>query len=178
MSEPELQFVKKFMEEHLKKGFIKASSAPCLLPIMLTVKPGGGVWFCMDYRRLNKLIVKDTYLISLIKETLAQLKNAKVFTKIDIRQAFHKLQMAADSENYTTFSCRFGAFKWKVLSFALTGGQHPGSILLMTCYGNILIDFARLTWTIYWSTVVIWRSTRSTCSWYWLNFVNLAYKQT
>ena len=74
MSEPKLQFVKKFMEEHLKKGFIKASSAPCLSPIMLAMKPGGSVRFCMDYKKLNKLTVKDAYLIPLIKETLAQLK--------------------------------------------------------------------------------------------------------
>ena len=45
MSEPKLQFVKKFMEEHLKKEFIKASSAPCSSPIMLAVKPGGNAWF-------------------------------------------------------------------------------------------------------------------------------------
>ena len=111
MSEPKLQFVKKFVEEHLKKGFIKASSAPCSSSIMLAVKLGGSVRFCVDYRRLNKLTVKDAYPIPLIEETLAQLKNAKVFTKIDIRQAFHKLRMTADSENYITFSYRFGAFK-------------------------------------------------------------------
>ena len=111
MSEPKLQFVKKFMEEHLKKGFIKASSAPCSSLIMVAVKLGGNVRFCVDYRKLNKLTVKDAYPISLIEETLTQLKNTKVFTKIDIRQAFYKLQIAADSEDYTTFSCRFGTFK-------------------------------------------------------------------
>ena len=111
MSEPKLQFVKKFMEKHLKKGFIEASSASCSSSIMLAMIPGRGVQFCMDYRKLNKLIVKDAYPIPLIEETLAQLKNAKVFTKINIWQAFHKLQIAADLEDYTTFSCRFGAFK-------------------------------------------------------------------
>ena len=111
MSEPKLQFVKKFVEEHLKKGFIKASSAPCSSSIMLAVKLGGDVQFCVDYRKLNKLTVKDAYLIPMIEKTLTQLKNAKVFTKINIRQAFHKLRMAADSEDYTTFSYRFGVFK-------------------------------------------------------------------
>ena len=43
MSEPKLQFVKKFVEEHLKKRFIKASNAPYLSPILLAVKPDGGV---------------------------------------------------------------------------------------------------------------------------------------
>ena len=122
MSEPKLQFVKKFVKEHLKKQFIEASSAPCLSPIMLAVKPGRGVQFCVDYKKLNKLTVKNAYLIPLIEETLVQLKNAKIFTKIDIRQAFHKLQMAADLEDYTTFSYEFGAFKWKILSFGLMEG--------------------------------------------------------
>ena len=85
MSEPKLQFMKKFVEKHLKKGFIEANSALCLSPIMLAVKPGGSVQFCVDYRRLIELTVKDAYLIPLIEETLAQLKNAKVFTKINIR---------------------------------------------------------------------------------------------
>ena len=85
MSEPKLQFVKKFLEEHLKKGFIEANSALCSLRIMLAAKPGGDIRFCANYRHLNELIKKDTYPIPLIKETLAQLKNAKVFMKIDIR---------------------------------------------------------------------------------------------
>ena len=111
MSEPKLQFVKKFLEEHLKKRFIKASSASSLSQIMLAAKPGGGIRFCIDYRHLNELTKKNVYSIPLIKETLTQLKNAKIFTKINICQAFHKLRMTADSEDLTTFVLQFGAFK-------------------------------------------------------------------
>ena len=71
MSEPKLQFVKKFPEEHLKKRFIEASSAPYSSCIMLAVKPGGGIRFCVNYRRLNELTKKDTYPIPLIEKTLA-----------------------------------------------------------------------------------------------------------
>ena len=104
MSELKLQFVKKFLEKHLKKGFIKANSAPCLSQIMLAAKPGENIKFCVDYKHLNKLTKKDAYPISLIEETLVQLKNAKVFTKINIHQVFHKLKMAADSEDLTMFA--------------------------------------------------------------------------
>ena len=111
MSEPKLQFMKKFLEKHLKKKFIKVRNTPCSSRIMFAAKPGGGIRFCVDYRCLNELTKKDTYLIPLIKETLAQLKNSKVFTKIDICQAFHKLRMAADLEDLITFTLQFGAFK-------------------------------------------------------------------
>ena len=111
MSEPKLQFMKKFLKEHLKKGVIKASSASCLLQRMLAAKPGGDIRFCVIYRCLNKLTKKDAYSISLIEQTLSQLKNAKVFTKINICKAFHKLRMTVDLEDYTTFALQFGAFK-------------------------------------------------------------------
>ena len=111
MSEPKLQFVKKFLKKHLKKRFIKASNTPCSSRTMFAAKPGGGIRFYIDYKRLNELTKKDTYPILLIKEILAQLKNAKVFTKIDICQVFHKLKMAANSEDLTTFALQFGAFK-------------------------------------------------------------------
>ena len=111
MLEPKLQFVKKFLEKHLKKRFIKTSSIFCSLHIMLATKLKKGIRFCVNYRHLNKLTKKDVYPIPLIKKTLAPLKNTKVFTKIDIRQAFHKPTMAANSEDYTTFVLQFGAFK-------------------------------------------------------------------
>ena len=71
MSEPKLQFVKKFLEEHLKKVFIEANIALCLSRIMLAAKPGEGIRFCVDYKRLNELIKKNAYSISLIKKILA-----------------------------------------------------------------------------------------------------------
>ena len=111
MSESKLQFVKKFLKEHLKKGFIKASSTLYSLQIMLAAKPGKGIRFCVDYRRLNKFTKKNVYPIPLIKEIVAQLKNAKIFTKIDIRQAFHKLRMATNLEDLTMFASWFRAFK-------------------------------------------------------------------
>ena len=122
MSTPQLEFVKKFLEEHLKKRFIEASSAPCSSPILLAKKPGGGIRFCVDYRKLNSLTKKDAYPLPLIAETMARLKKAIVFTKIDIRQAFHKLRMAIESEDATMFTSRFGAYKWKIMLFGLTGG--------------------------------------------------------
>ena len=56
MSKPQLEFVKNFLEENLKKGFIKASRAPCLSLILLAKKPGGGIRFINNilWKYLNK----------------------------------------------------------------------------------------------------------------------------
>ena len=111
ISNKKLVFVKKFLKDNLKKDFIESSSILCSLPIILAVKPGGGICFCIDYQKLNKLTKKDTYLISLIAKTLAQLSHARVFTKINIWQTFHKLRIAAELENLTTIITRFNAYK-------------------------------------------------------------------
>ena len=71
MPKEKLAFVKKFLKDNLKKNFIKVSSAPCSLPIMLAVKLRGGIWFCVNYWKLNELTKKNTYPIPLIAETLA-----------------------------------------------------------------------------------------------------------
>lgn len=124
MSNEKLTFVKRFLKDNLKKSFIEASNTFCSSPIMLAIKLGGGIRFCVDYRKLNKLTKKDAYPILLIAETLTPLNHAKVFTKIDIRQTFHKLRMATESKDLTIMITRLGAYKWKVLPFGLTRG--PG----------------------------------------------------
>ena len=91
ISKPQLEFMKKFLGERLKKSFIKTSRTPYFLPILLVKKSGDGIRFCVNYKKLNELTKKYAYPILLIAKTLTQLKNAKMFTKIDIWQAFHKL---------------------------------------------------------------------------------------
>ena len=71
MLKKKLAFIKNFLEDNLKKNFIKVSHAPCSSPIILAVKPGGGIRFYIDYQKLNKLTKKNTYSIPLIAETLA-----------------------------------------------------------------------------------------------------------
>ena len=107
----QLKYMKKFFEEHFKKDFIEANKVPCFSLILLARKSSGGVKFSLNYRKLNALTKKNAYPIPLIIETLAQLKKAKVFTKINIRRTFHKLYMAASSENLTTMAMRFSVYK-------------------------------------------------------------------
>ena len=154
MSKPQFKFVKNFLEKNLKKGFIEASRAPCSSLILLAKKPGDGIQFCVDYKRLNELTKKDAYPIPLVAETLAQLKEAKVFTKIDIRQAFHKLRMSASSEDLTTMATRFGAFKWKVLLFELTGGSASWQCFI----NDVLWEYLNKFCTAYLDDILIYSS--------------------
>lgn len=111
----ELEETKRFLEENLQRGFIELSQSPFASPVLFVKKPNGALRFCVDYRKLNNLTWKDRYPLPLISETLARLSKAKVYTKLDIRQAFHRIRMDPDSEEMTTFCTRYRAYKCKVL---------------------------------------------------------------
>ena len=152
MSNERLVFIKKFLKDNLKKNFIEASSTFCSLSIMLTVKPEGGIRFCVNYQKLNKLTKKDAYPILLITETLAQLSHAKMFTKIDIWQAFYKLCIAAESEDLTTMITQFEAYKWKILPFGLT----KRLVLWQKSINNILWKYLNWFCTAYLDNILIY----------------------
>jgi hypothetical protein len=75
---------------------------------------------CVDYKKLNQLIKKNKYSLSLIDETLTHFDKAKYFIKLDIRQTFHRIKIAdAELKDLTIFRIRFDAYKYRVLSFEL-----------------------------------------------------------
>jgi transposase InsO family protein len=118
----ELLAIKQYLVDNLNKGFIAPSLAPFASPILFVKKPDGSLRFCVDYRKLNQITKKDQHPLPLIDETLARISKAKIFTKLDIRQAFHRLRIHPDSEELTTFRTRYGLYKYKVLPFGLTNG--------------------------------------------------------
>jgi transposase InsO family protein len=148
----ELLAAKKYIEENLHKGFIEPSQAPFASPILFVRKGDGSLRFCVDYRKLNALTRKDRYPLPLIDETLARLRKAKIFTKLDIRQAFHKMRIHPDSEELTSFRTRYGAYKYKVLPFGLTNG--PATF--QRYINDVLFDFLDDFVTAYLDDILIY----------------------
>ena len=103
ISQDELKILKKYLEENLNKGFIRASSSLTASPVFFARKPGGDLRFCVDYRQLNAMTIKNQYLLPLIKETLERICKAKIYSKIDIIAAFNHLYMHQKEEWKTTF---------------------------------------------------------------------------
>jgi hypothetical protein len=130
-----LEIVREYLLENLDKGFIGPSYAPFASPILLAEK-NGKTRFCVDFRRLNALTKKDKYPLPLIDELLERLSKAKVFTKLDIRQGFHRIRMDPNSEDLTTFRTRYGQFKYRVMPFGVSNGP----AIFQRFINNILLD--------------------------------------
>ena len=93
MSQDELKVLKKYLKENLNKGFIRASSSPTTSPILFACKPGDGLQFCVDYRQLNTMTIKNQYFLPMIKKTLECIYKAKIYSKIDIIATFNRLRI-------------------------------------------------------------------------------------
>jgi hypothetical protein len=77
VSETELLLIKKYLKEHLNKNFIKSSIAFYALLILFVKKSDDELRFCVNYRKLNVIIKKNRYSISLIAETITRLSKTK-----------------------------------------------------------------------------------------------------
>jgi hypothetical protein len=148
----ELETVKKYLTNNLSKGFIEPSQAPFAAPILFVKKPNSLLRFCIDFRMLNALTRKDRYPLPLIDKTLARLAKAKVFTKLDIRQAFHRIHMDPASEEYITFRTQYGAYKCKVIPFGLTNGP----VTYQYYMNDVLFDYLDIFYTTYLDDILIY----------------------
>ena len=78
------------LQELLEKKYIRLSVSPCWrAPVMFVKKKYGTLRFCIDYRQLNKVTVKNKYLFPRIDDLFDQMRGAKVFSKIDLRSGYH-----------------------------------------------------------------------------------------
>jgi hypothetical protein len=140
LSTEEFDIARQYITENLQKGFIEPSGAPWAPPILFALKDGS-LRFCVDYRKLNAMTKKDQYPLPLIDETLARIAKAKIFTKIDIRQAFHRIRISPECEDLTTFRTRYGAYKYKVMPFGLTNGPATFQRFIKNTLMGYLDDF-------------------------------------
>ncbi|GJR41742.1 hypothetical protein Tco_1309845 [Tanacetum coccineum] len=77
------------LQELSDKGFIRPSSSPWGTPILFVKKKDGSFRMCIDYRKLNKLTVKNRYPLPRIDDLFDQLKGSSVYSKIDLRSGYH-----------------------------------------------------------------------------------------
>ena len=119
ISREELEVLKKYLTENLNKGFIQASSSPAAAPVLFVKKPEGGLCFCVDYRALNTITIKNCYPLPLIREMLDQLCKAVWYTKLDIVGAFNCIRMKEGEEWKTVFRTHSDLYEYLVMPFGL-----------------------------------------------------------
>ena len=117
--ENELKMLKDYINKNLANEFIVRSKFSIEALILFIKKKNNELKLCVNYRELNVISIKNKYFISLIINILNKLKRAKIFTKLDIKEAYNLIKIKFENEWKTTFKTKYENFEYRVLSFEL-----------------------------------------------------------
>ncbi|GJW54201.1 putative reverse transcriptase domain-containing protein [Tanacetum coccineum] len=116
----EIKELSEQLKELSDKGFIRPSSSPWGAPVLFVKKKDGLFRMCIDYWELNKLTVKNRYLLPRIDDLFDQLQGSNVYSKIDMRSGYHQLRVREEDIPKTAFRTRYGHYEFQVMPFSLT----------------------------------------------------------
>src|SRR5258707_928145 len=138
LSPPELTALQEFLKEHTRSGFICPSKSPWGSPVLFVKKKDGSLCLCVDFHTLNRVMEKDHYPLPLILDLLTSPTPARIYSKIDLKHAYHLVWIAERDEPKTAFCTHYGSYKWRVMPFSLTNTPAVFQQFINEVLGNLL----------------------------------------
>lgn len=107
------------LDTMLEAGVITPSTSEWASPVVIGRKKDGGVRWCVDYRRLNSITVKDTYSLPKINECLDVLGETTVFSTLDLQGGYWQIAVDQKHCDKTAFITRYGLYEYTRMPFGL-----------------------------------------------------------
>lgn len=128
------------MEAWLKEGVIQPSRSEYTSPLVLVPKKDGTIRVCVDYRRLNKKIIKDRYPMPVMEEQLDKLSNSRVYSTLDLKNGFFHVPVEAESIKYTSFVTHNGQYEFLRTPFGLCLSPASFGRFISEVFHNLIQD--------------------------------------
>uniref|UniRef100_A0A3B3IPI7 Gypsy retrotransposon integrase-like protein 1 n=1 Tax=Oryzias latipes TaxID=8090 RepID=A0A3B3IPI7_ORYLA len=152
LSGPERSAMEQYIQEALSLGHIRPSSSPVGAGFFFVAKKDKTLRPCIDYRELNQITVKDKYSLPLITSVFDSLQQARIFTKLDLRNAYHLVRIKEGDEWKTAFKTPLGHYEYLVMPFGLTNAP----AVFQRLVNDVLRDFLNRFIFVYLDDILIY----------------------
>jgi hypothetical protein len=142
LSTTKLKILKNYIDEYMKKNFIIEFVSFAKILILFIKKTNDKLRLCVNYKELNKIIIKNRYSLSFINENLNKLFETKIFIKLNVKDVFHRIRIRKENEWKTTFKCRFDHYQYRIMFFELTNSSITFQVYInktMHSYLNLFV---------------------------------------
>ncbi len=137
--EPQLREQLKHWQE---QDVVEPSSSPWSFPLLAVPKKNGKIRFCVDYRGLNKVTVKDSFPLPSIEDNLARLAHSRIYSALDGTGAYHVVPVREEDREKTAFSTPWGLYQFKKMAFGLCNAPATYSRLVQRVLEGIPLSVA------------------------------------
>jgi hypothetical protein len=130
--------LEEYIKENLEKGYIRPSKSQYSSPFFFVGKKDGKLRPVVDYRKINSFTVPDRYPLPLIQELVDKVKDARIFTKIDVRAGYNNIRFRDGDESKAAFKTNQGLFEPRVMPFGLKNAPSVFQRMVNTQFTDIL----------------------------------------
>jgi len=130
--------VNKIINEMKEEGVIEESHSPWISPAVLVKKKDGSLRFCVDYRKLNAVTVKDSYPLPRIDDILSQLSGNIWFSTLDLKSGYWQIKIRPEDREKTAFSIGSGLWQFTVMPFGLCNAPATFERLMEKVLGKLI----------------------------------------
>lgn len=155
LSQPERASMEKYITDSLAAGIIRPSSSPVAAGFFFVEKKDKSLRPCIDYRGLNNITVKNKYPLPLLSSAFELLHETTIFSKLDLRNAYHLVRIREGDEWKTAFNTHLGHFEYLVMPFGLTNAPAVFQALV----NDVLRDFINRCAFVYLDDILIFSKT-------------------